>query len=108
LSVLSARDTPLARRLEIWIPNEARDALVFHSGDCDNADLTTEYAQAKIARTDGIIGQAWLTGIPALRASVDGDRSAAERSAAAAGLDAAMAIPFIQAGELKAVIVWYF
>jgi hypothetical protein len=108
LSVLSARDTPMARRLEIWIPNEARDALVFHSGDCDNADLATEYAQARIARTDGIIGQAWLTGIPALRDRVEGDRSAAERSAAAAGLDAVMAIPFIQAGELKAVIAWYF
>jgi len=109
LSFLSAHDTPLARRFEIWIPNEARDALVFHSGDCDHtAELAAEYAQAKITKTDGIIGQAWLTGIPVLCDGGEGNRSAAARSAAAAGLDAAMAMPFIQAGELKAVIAWYF
>ena len=109
LSFLSARNTPMARRLEIWVPNETRDALVFHSGDGDpTADLATEYAQARIAKGDGTVGQAWLTGIPALRDGVAGDRSAAGRSAAAAGLGAVMAIPFIQAGELKAVITWYF
>jgi hypothetical protein len=108
LSFLSAHDTPMARRFEIWIPNEARDALLFHSGDCDNIDLVAEHAPAKITKGDGIIGQAWLSGIPVLRDRVEGDRSTAERSAVAAGLDAAMAIPFIQAGELKAVIAWYF
>src|SRR5262249_16996155 len=45
-----------------------REALVFHSGDYDyTSDLATEYAQATIGKADGIIGQAWLTGIPALR-----------------------------------------
>jgi hypothetical protein len=45
MSFLSARDTPMARRFEIWVPNETREALVFHSGDCDyTAELATEYA----------------------------------------------------------------
>jgi hypothetical protein len=107
LSFLSARETPLARRFEIWVPNEARDSLIFHSGDCDLvADLAGEYAQARIGKSDGIIGQAWQTGIPVLRDAGTGDASV--RSAGAAGLDAAMAIPFIQGGTLNAVIAWYF
>jgi GAF domain-containing protein len=109
LSFLSARDTPMARRLEIWVPNEARDALFFHSGDCDRtADLAGEYAQARIGRSDGLIGQAWQTGLPTLREKGASDTSAAGLSAATAGLDAAMAIPFIQGGMLTAVIAWYF
>jgi hypothetical protein len=109
LSFLSARDTPMARRFEIWVPNETREALVFDSGDCDHAtELASEYAPARIAKGDGIIGQAWLTGIPALCDRIADDPSAAGRSAAAAGLGAAMALPFIQAGKLKAVIAWYF
>jgi hypothetical protein len=108
LSILSARDTPIARRLEIWVPNEGRDALIFHSGDCDHTDLAGAYAQARIGKGEGMVGQAWQTGIPVLRDTVAGDGSAAGRSATAAGLDATMALPFIQAGELKAVIAWYF
>jgi hypothetical protein len=110
VSFLSARDTPMARRFEIWVPNETREALVFQSGDCDHtAELaTTTYAQARIAKAEGFIGQAWLTGIPVLRDEIAADTSAAGRSASAVGLGAVMAMPFIQAGELKAVVAWYF
>jgi hypothetical protein len=109
VSFLSARDTPMARRFEIWVPNETREALVFQSGDCDHtAELATTYAQARIAKAEGFIGQAWLTGIPVLRDDIAADTSAAGRSASAAGRGAVMATPFIQAGELKAVVAWYF
>ena len=65
----------MARRFEIWVPNIIREARVFHSCDCDyTTDLATDYARATIAKADGIIGQAWLTGIPALRDGVAEDR----------------------------------
>src|SRR5215471_3114412 len=49
VSFLSARDTPMARRFEIWVPNEGREALIFQSGDCDyTAELASTYAQARI------------------------------------------------------------
>jgi hypothetical protein len=32
VTFLSALDTPIARRLEIWVPNEAPDALIFSFG----------------------------------------------------------------------------
>ena len=39
MSLLSARDTPIARRFEIWVPNESTDALIFDSGDCDQSRI---------------------------------------------------------------------
>jgi hypothetical protein len=35
LTILCARNTPIARRLEVWVPNQTGDALLFHGGDCD-------------------------------------------------------------------------
>jgi hypothetical protein len=108
LTLLSARDTPIARRFEIWTPNQAHDALIFHAGDCDRAtQLATEYQAATIGKGDGAIGQAWLTGIPAVRANVGDDTSAAGRSAAAAGLNAIVALPVMTGEQVTAVVAWY-
>lgn len=109
VTFLSALDTPIARRLEIWVPDEAHDALVFHSGDCDqNTHLASDYQDVRIGRADGIIGRVWLTGIPAVLDRSADDPSPIGRSAAAAGMDAVLAMPFIHAGRSKAVIAWYF
>jgi hypothetical protein len=109
VTFLSALDTPIARRLEIWVPNEARDALIFHSGDCDqNTRLATDYQDVRIGKQNGIIGRVWFTGIPAVLDRSADDPSPIGGSAAAAGMDAVLAMPFIHAGESKAVIAWYF
>ena len=106
---LSALDTPIARRLEIWVPNQAGDALIFHSGDCDeNSDLATDYENVRLGKQDGIIGRAWFTGVPAVLERCADDASPIGRSAAAAGMDAVLAMPFIHAGQCKAIIAWYF
>jgi hypothetical protein len=109
MTFLSARDTPLVRRFEIWVPNEARDALIFHAGDCDqNTLLEADYASARIGQGDGTIGEVWRSGIPAVRASMAGDTSAAGRSATAAGLDTMVAVPIFDQHRPKAIVVWYF
>jgi GAF domain len=109
VTFLSALDTPIARRLEIWVPNEARDALIFHSGDCDqNTQLAIDHQNTRIGKQDGIIGRVWLTGIPAVLDNCADDPSPLGRSAAAAGMKALLAMPFIHACQLKAVIAWYF
>ena len=109
MTFLSARDTPIARRFEIWVPNEAGDALIFQAGDCDqNTQLAADYQSAKVGKGEGTVGQVWLTGTPAVRASIAGDTSSAGRSAAAAGLTAMVAVPFMRDQGLKAVVVWYF
>lgn len=105
---LSARDTPIARRFEIWVPNEARDALIFHSGDCDqNTLLATGYQGAKIEKGEGAIGQVWQSRVPAVSNSIKGDPSPAGRSAAAAGLETLVALPVMDGGASRAVVAWY-
>ena len=85
------------------------DALIFHSGDCDqNSDLATDYEKVGLGKQDGIIGRAWFTGIPAVLERCADDPSPIGRSAAAAGMDAVLAMPFIHAGQGKAIIAWYF
>jgi nitrite reductase/ring-hydroxylating ferredoxin subunit len=109
LTFLSARDTPIARRFEIWVPDQWQELLIFHSGDCDrNTQLAAEYRSAMIARGDGVLGQVWQSGIAAVCANLSDDTSIAGRSAVAAGLNAMVAVPFMNGQELRAVIVWYF
>jgi hypothetical protein len=109
MTFLSARDTPIARRFEIWVPNDAGDALVFQAGDCElNTQLALDYRSARIAEGEGTIGQVWRSGVPAVRATITEDPSPAGRSAVAAGLTAMVAVPFMAEQGLKAVVVWYF
>jgi hypothetical protein len=109
MTFLSALGTPIARRFEIWRPNEAGSALLFHSGDCDQStQLAADYESVAIGRGEGTIGEVWRSGVPALRANIADDRSPAGRSAAAAGLDAMVAMPIMDERGVKAVVVWYF
>jgi hypothetical protein len=109
MTFLSTRDTPIARRFEIWVPSQERESLIFQAGDCDqNGELATRYESAKIEKGDGAIGQAWVTGVATVRASLADEKSTAGESAAAAGLNAMVAMPFMNNQELKAIVVWYF
>jgi hypothetical protein len=108
VTFLSARDTPIARRFEIWKPDAAGDALIFDAGDCDQTpDLASDYRTAAIGKGEGTIGEVWSSGVPAVRATLDGDPSPAARSAAAAGLNAMVAMPVMGEGRPKAVVTWY-
>jgi hypothetical protein len=108
LVLLSARDTPIARRFEIWVPNEAGDALVFDSGDCDqNTSLAAGYEVVRIGKGEGTIGKVWQSGIPGINPQLAVDASASEKSATAAGLQMVVALPYFNASQLKAVVAWY-
>jgi hypothetical protein len=108
MTFLSARDTPIARRFEIWVPDAKGDALVFSTGDCDqDAQLSEHYQGVGIPVGEGTIGQVWQSGIPAVRASLADDPSPAARSALAAGLDSLVAVPIVDHRGSKAVVAWY-
>jgi hypothetical protein len=108
LTLLSAPDTPIARRFEIWVPNAEHDALILNAGDCDqNTQLATDHQSVRIAKGEGTIGQVWATGLPAVRDSLAVDTSPAGRSAVAAGLEAMVAMPVMNEQGLKAVVAWY-
>jgi len=99
VTFLCGRNTPIARRVEIWVPEESSGTLVFHSGDCaEGGALATEYAHSKLQKHEGLLGQVWFTGIPALRPILAADP---------VGRGAVIAMPFIEAGKLKAITAWY-
>lgn len=99
----------LARRFEIWAPNEKGDGLTFQSGDCDkNPDLAANSKSAHLARREGMVGKVWLTGVPLVSENITADLTVIGSSARAAGLNAIVAMPVIEQSRLRAVITWYF
>jgi len=108
MTFLSALNTPIARRFEIWVPNESRDALTFSTGDCHSgADLAAAHAGKTIAKREGAIGLAWLTGVPAVAENLDGDQSPAATAARDAGMNKMVVLPVLSAGQLTAAVAWY-
>ena len=72
LTLLSAKGTPIARRFEVWAPNEDHSALVFESGyDEAGSDLAERYRGVSVSKGEGPLGAAWLTGKPAISATGD-------------------------------------
>jgi len=108
MTFLSAQATPIAERFEIWLPNEARSALVFHSGDCSkNTDLEALYASKTIGKGEGSIGGAWATGMPAISENLKHDTSIAASLARSSGMNQIIVLPVIENALLKAVLAWY-
>ena len=107
MTFLSGRNTPIARRVEIWVPDSQNESLSFSSGHCDqDVDLATSYQSVRIRKDEGIIGHAWSSGAPAAQECVVDD-SDSSRMAAAAGLTSAVALPVMGADAPKAIAAWY-
>jgi hypothetical protein len=107
MTFLSGRNTPIARRVEIWTPDAQNEFLSFSSGHCDQgADLATSYQSAHIRKDQGIIGQAWSSGAPAAREHVV-DESVSSKMGAAVGLTSAVVLPVMDANAAKAIVAWY-
>ena len=108
VTFLSAQATPIARRFEIWVPDETRSALTFHAGDCSKqADLASLYTSRTIRKGEGSIGGAWATGMPALNEHLKQDESIAASLARASGMNQVVVLPVIENARLKAVLAWY-
>jgi hypothetical protein len=108
LTFLSAQATPIAGRFEIWVPDQARQALVFRSGDCGKGtDLDALYRSKTIGRGDGSIGGAWATGMPAISDDLKHDASVAAVAARDGGMNQVIVLPVIENALLKAVLAWY-
>ncbi len=108
MTFLSAQATPIAERFEIWVPNAARSALVFQSGDCSKqTDLDALYASKTIGKGEGSIGGAWATGMPAIGEDLKHDESIAASLARASGMNQIIVLPVIENAMLKAVLAWY-
>jgi hypothetical protein len=96
MTFLSAKATPIARQLEIWLPDDNRERLFFKDGFSEKAtDLAAVYAAKTFAKGEGVLGRVWLTGVPVIV-----DKYGAEESIAT------LLMPVINQGKLIAVVVF--
>jgi len=107
MTFLSALGTPIVRRFEVWEPDAARATLVRNGGYCERLGMLEDAASMKLEFGQGSIGQAALTGVPALNDTLTGEPVLAA-GAAAAGLQSLVAIPMLSNGKLTSVVAWYF
>lgn len=109
LTFLSALGTPIARRFEIWVPDERHASLVFQDGLCDiDPQLSARYAALRLEAGWGLLGNVLLTGLPAVSEHIGSEQTPIGSSAAEAGLSALAALPVLENGRLKAVVGLYF
>ena len=109
LSLLSSSKTPIARRVESWLPNEAGTHMQRAFGYCElRGRLTADDADALPAEALGPIGQAWRTGVAR---AVSGDPmhgGLRDGEAKDCGLRSVLAIPVIGDSAVSEVIALYF
>jgi hypothetical protein len=94
MTFLSAKATPIARQIEIWLPDENRERLVFTKGfSYKSNDLAAAYDSKTYAKGEGAIGCVWLTEIPVIVENYGMEESIAT-----------LLIPVFNQGNLKAVV----
>ena len=96
MTFLSAKATPIARQLEIWMPDQKRERLIFNDGfSAKKINLAEVYSEKTFAKGESGIGHVWLTGMPAIV-----EKNEVENSIAT------LLMPVINHGLLKAVVVF--
>lgn len=107
LTFLSAHSTPIALRFEIWIPDREHGYLFYHAGTCEKGeDLRSLHKNIRIRRGHSLLGQVWLSGIPAISRDLINDKLVNEDSSS--GLTTGLVMPIIEEGYLKSVVAFMF
>jgi len=103
LTLLSARGTPIARRFEIWLPDREHN---FVSQYTAHSEIPQDvFSSQQIKKGQGLIGQVWLTGCPAIGHNPVNDVFIG-KDAITDDLKASVAIPVIEDGALTAVVAF--
>lgn len=108
LTFLSALNSPIARRFEVWSKDESGETLRFAGGYCETgADLAREYSNTGIPADDAVFGKALRDGIPVVVHDLESKALPVSPSATAAGLDALIVMPVVGEGGGKALLAFY-
>ncbi len=104
MTFLSARATPIAKRMQIWLPDREHKRLYCQIGfGKNNNELASLFEHKGIAKGEGLIGQVWLTGLPII-----GKSTANSDLSDPSAISSLLAIPVIEYGSLKAVVTFLF
>lgn len=103
MTFLSAKATPLAKRIQIWIPEN--DELVCRQGYSKiNNYLAEIFENITVKKGVGALGRTWLTGMP----NISGNKESSLYNTDLDNLSSMLTIPVIQQGKLKAIVTFLF
>jgi hypothetical protein len=103
MTFLSAKATPIAKRIQIWIPEGKQ--LVCRQGHSKNSNNLAEiFETITVNKGEGALGRVWLTGMP----TISGNQEQSEYKPELDNLSSMLAIPVIEQGRLKAIVTFLF
>lgn len=103
LTFLSAMQTPIARRFEIWQPDKTQQSLELLASHEESAAITPPPPPiSSIKRGEGLMGMVWMTGCPAI--SHDLNQDGLMTAAAGNKYRSALVFPVNDGGKLKALV----
>ncbi len=103
MTFLSAKATPIAKRIQIWIPEGKQ--LVCRQGYSKNSNNLAEiFETITVNKGVGALGRVWLTGMPI----ITGNQQESEYNPELDSLSSMLAIPVIEQGRLKAIVSFLF
>ena len=104
MTFLSAKATPIAKRIQIWIPDAQGKQLICQQGYSKNSnDLAKIFETITVNKGEGALGRVWLTGVPVITGDHEPDYNPELDS-----LSSMLAIPVIEQGRLKAIVSFLF
>jgi len=113
LSLLSSHSTPIARRVESWLPLADADGegrvLSRAFGHCEQAGtLAADSARLPLGAAGGVIGRAGVEGLAGVATAVQALPPALAAEMDSAGLGGLLALPVISEGQVSEVLALYF
>ncbi|MFI3135428.1 MAG: GAF domain-containing protein [Methylococcaceae bacterium] len=104
MTFLSAKTTPIAKRIQLWIPDQQGKQLICQEGYSKNSnDLAEIFETITVNKGEGALGRVWLTGIPIITGN-----HALAYNPELDSLSSMLAIPIIANGRLKAIVSFLF
>jgi hypothetical protein len=108
MTFLSVRNSPLARRVEVWVPDAAARKFTLAAGYCEIAGALQElHAITDVPIETGLFAAMGTTGIPVIAKDLSRLDDAVARAASAAGLASMIAMPIFTRDEFTAIVAWY-
>lgn len=105
MTFLSAKATPIAKRIQIWIPDLKGNQLICQQGYSKHGNNLAEiFETISVNKGVGALGRVWLTGMPI----ITGNREESEYNPELDSLSSMLAIPVIRQGRLKAIVTFLF
>jgi hypothetical protein len=104
MTFLSAKATPIAKRIQIWIPDAQSQTLICQQGFSKSSNNLAEiFEMTTIKKGEGALGRVWLTGMPLISGN-----QGSEYNPELDNLSSMLAIPVIEQGELQAIVTFLF